>query len=394
MIATGPSRMTAHPHRWDVFCKVVDNFGDAGVAWRLARQLAAEHALGVTLWIDQTPVLARLARGVSPERSVQTVNGVTIRRLAEPHGGFDPADVVIDAFGGGLPDGYVAALARRARPPQWFVLEYLSAEAWIESAHGLASPHPRWPIARRFWFPGYTAKTGGLLRERDLFARRDAFRAEPDSLAALWTALGVPAPGRDEIRVSLFCYANPAVSRLLDAWAEGDMPIVCLVPEGVATGAIDAWAGGAVPHARSKPIVRGRLELHAIPFVDQDTYDRVLWACDVNFVRGEDSFVRAQWAARPFVWHLYPQADGAHFAKLDALVDRYTAGLATADAAVARDLMRAWNGDANAGPLTAAWVEFAAALPRLTIHGTAWAGALAALPDLASTLVKTAISAV
>ncbi|HET9045379.1 MAG TPA: elongation factor P maturation arginine rhamnosyltransferase EarP, partial [Casimicrobiaceae bacterium] len=41
--------------RWDVFCKVVDNFGDAGVCWRLARQLVAEHDLAVTLWIDVLP---------------------------------------------------------------------------------------------------------------------------------------------------------------------------------------------------------------------------------------------------------------------------------------------------------------------------------------------------
>ena len=26
---------------WDIFCSVVDNFGDIGVTWRLARQLVA-----------------------------------------------------------------------------------------------------------------------------------------------------------------------------------------------------------------------------------------------------------------------------------------------------------------------------------------------------------------
>ena len=386
--------MTAFPRRWDVVCKVVDNFGDAGVSWRLARQLAAEHALDVTLWLDRLPALAPLARGVSPALSVQTVDGVTIRTLAEPAGGFDPADVVIDAFGGGLPDGYVAAIATRATPPQWFVLEYLSAEPWVDGAHGLASPHPQWPIARRFWFPGYTARSGGLLRERDLFARRDAFRSDPGELAALWSTLGVPAPAADETRVSLFCYANSALPALFDAWAEGDAPIVCVVPEGVATGAIDAWAGGSVPHARGKPLLRGRLELHAIPFVDQDTYDRLLWACDVNFVRGEDSFVRAQWAARPFLWHLYPQQDGAHFAKLVAFLDRYTAGLGDAAATAIRRLMRAWNGDAAAGSVAPAWLDFASARPQLSTHGEAWAAALATRPDLASTLVKAAVCAV
>ena len=37
---------------WDVFCRVVDNYGDAAVCWRLARQLADEHGARVRLWID------------------------------------------------------------------------------------------------------------------------------------------------------------------------------------------------------------------------------------------------------------------------------------------------------------------------------------------------------
>jgi uncharacterized repeat protein (TIGR03837 family) len=63
--------------------------------------------------------------------------------------------------------------------------------------------------------------------------------------------------------------------------------------------------------------------LHVIPFIAQDDHDKLLWSCDINFVRGEDSSVRAQWAARPFVWHLYPQSEQAHLAKLRAFTDRY-----------------------------------------------------------------------
>ena len=98
----------------------------------------------------------------------------------------------------------------------------------------------------------------------------------------------------------------------------------CVIPDGVAVGALDAWTAGNVPHV-GRPYARGRVALHAIPFLSQDDYDRLLWACDVNFVRGEDSFVRAQWAARPFVWHIYPQAEDAHLRKLDAFVGRYAA---------------------------------------------------------------------
>jgi uncharacterized repeat protein (TIGR03837 family) len=382
--------MTAAPPRWDIFCKAIDNYGDVGVSWRLARMLAAEHGLDVTLWLDVLAALARIAPGVDPRREVQTVKGVTIRRLAEPFPPAIPADVVIDAFGCGLRDEYAAAMAERAPQSAWFVLEYLSAERWVDGAHDRASPHPRLPLARRFWFPGFTPATGGLLRERLLFAQRDAFRAESSAHGALWARLKVPPPKPDELRLSLFCYPNPALPALLDAWADGDAPISCLVPEGVAVGALDRWAGGGLPHAGGAPIERGRLRVFGVPFVAQDDYDRLLWACDVNFVRGEDSFVRAQWAARPFVWHVYPQAGDAHLPKLRAFLDRYATGLGANVHAAVDGIFGAWNANRAAAPIDVAWRDFAAARLPLERHGTAWARHLAALPELAAGLVSAA----
>ena len=96
--------------RWDIFCRVVDNYGDAGVCWRLARQLAWEHSLEVTLWQDDLAPLARIAPGVDRERDVQQAMGVTIRRWTEPFVARAPADVVVEAFGCGLPESYVAAM--------------------------------------------------------------------------------------------------------------------------------------------------------------------------------------------------------------------------------------------------------------------------------------------
>ncbi len=377
------------PVRWDIFCRVVDNYGDAGVCWRLARQLANEHAQDVTLWQDDLATLALIAPGVDPARAAQVAAGVAIRRWAEPFPNVEPADVVVESFGCGLPDTYVAAMSRRERAPAWFVLEYLSAEPWIDTTHGLPSPHPRLPLARRFWFPGYTPKSGGLLRERGLSATRDGFMRDGRARESMWMSLGVAPPASDELRVSLFCYANSALPELFEAWADGEVPVTCLVTEGVAAGALDAWTGGNVPHA-GHPFRRGRLAIATIPFVAQDAYDRLLWACDVNFVRGEDSFVRAQWAARPFAWNVYPQAEDAHRRKLEAFVDRYTSGLDAVTAAAVRRIFRAWNGVLAAGPVGDAWREFDAAHLRLAAHAMAWAAHLDSLPDLAADLVKAA----
>ena len=103
---------------------------------------------------------------------------------------------------------------------------------------------------------------------------------------------------------------------------------------------------------------RGLLEVRFVPFVPQAAYDDLLWACDVNFVRGEDSFVRAQWAGRPFVWHIYPQADDAHRIKLDAFLALYGAVLQPPAVQSMRGLWHAWNGVLGAPPIESAWQAF------------------------------------
>jgi uncharacterized repeat protein (TIGR03837 family) len=372
--------------RWDIFCKVVDNYGDAGVCWRLARQLVAEHGLSVTLWIDVLASLARIAPRLAVDRDEQTVAGVRVRRW--PHERADVAlpQVVVEAFGCELPPRYLEAMADAPRAPVWINLEYLSAEPWVDSAHGLPSPQPRLPLTRHFFFPGFGAGTGGLLRERDLFHERDRSQREGLARASMLQGLGVAKAPAYALVVTLFCYPSLALPGLLDAWVEGDAPVVCLVPDGVATAALDAWTGGNVPHP-GQSITHGPLTVTAIPFVEQDAYDRLLWKSDLNFVRGEDSFVRAQWAARPFVWHIYPQADDAHRVKLDEFLARYRVGLDTATFDAIEAFWHAWT-EGNGARVASAWPAYRASLPEQAAHARAWADRLAAHPDLASALVQ------
>ena len=359
--------------RIDVFCRVVDNFGDAGVTWRLARQLAAEHEAAVTLRIDVPHALDAIAPATERGRAAGA-GRVEVRPLRDDDLPAVLPDIVIEGFGCGLPDSYLDAMAAAARAPVWVNLEYLSAEPWIETVHGMPSPHPRLPLTRHFFFPGFTRATGGLLRERDLLDAHGVARAPPrlQLVETLRTQAARAHSAPEVLVVSLFCYANPALPALLDAWVEGDVAILCVVPEGVAAPSFDAWLAGAVPHA-GQTFTHGALTLATIPFVSQDEYDGLLRACDVNFVRGEDSFVRAQWVAQPFAWHIYPQADDAHRVKLEAYLDRY---LADADADLAtttRAFWRAWNGGEAAA--ADAWEGYAAARGPLASHNARWADA-------------------
>ncbi len=294
--------------RWDIWCRVIDNHGDLGVCWRLARGLSA-RGCAVRLFVDDPSALAWMA----PQGGA----GVQVLPWTEAGPWPEAAEVVIEAFGCDPPASVVAQMSQRPRPPVWLNLEYLSAEAYVERSHGLPSPQ-QGGLTKWFFYPGFTARTGGLLREDGLLAARQAFDG------AAWLAQRGWAPRAGERVVSLFCYANPALPALLQRLAA--QPTLLLVPPGPAQQAL----AGLTP--------RAGLRVQALPWLTQPDFDRLLWACALNFVRGEDSLVRALWAGAPFVWQLYPQHDLAHAAKLQAFLQQMQA---PADVA---ELAMAWNG--------------------------------------------------
>jgi uncharacterized repeat protein (TIGR03837 family) len=377
------------PGHYCLLCRVVDHYGDAGFALRLARQLAAEHGIRPTLWIDDLATLARIASGIDARRDDQVHAGIRVRRLVDAAASREDlgdARAVVELFGAGLPASWIDALGATARPPPWIVLEYLTAEAWADGAHGRPSPHPALAIPRWFFVPGFSDMTGGLLREQGLLAARDRFRGDPDARQAMWRDLGLAPPSASTLVVSLFCYPNPALVALFEAWSEGERELLCVVPQGVAEGALDRFLAGDVPHP-GRPRRRGALELAAVPFVDQAAFDRRLWASDLSIVRGEDSFVRAQWAARPFAWHIYPQQEGADRVKLDAFLGRCLEGVAREDAEAIRAFWHALN-DADGPALARSWPPFQRAMPGFGHHLGTWATRLAAQRDLATQLVE------
>lgn len=356
------------PPSIDLFCEVIDNYGDAGVCWRLARSLA-QAGCALTLWIDDPDRLRRLRPRLDPARDAQPLDGFVLRRWQDPV--YAGADLVISAFGCRLPDDYLAAMAAHAPRPAWINLEYLSAEDWVEGSHGLPSPHPRLPLTQHFFFPGFSPRTGGLVREAGLVAAREGFGAA--ERAAFLAGLGIEAP-HDALLVSLFCYPGAPLPDLFAAMACGPR-VVCVVPEGVTPL--------APPPGQS--VTQGALTLCGLPFLEPDAYDCLLWSCDLNFVRGEDSAVRAQWARRPFVWQLYPQQEAAHLDKLQAFLGLYSDDLAPDVAAGAAQFFRAWNGDPAA---TLDWPAWVAMLPALESHGAHWQRRLSALGDLGASLVE------
>ncbi|VXC63047.1 conserved hypothetical protein [Pseudomonas sp. 8Z] len=367
--------------RWDIFCAVVDNYGDIGVTWRLARQLVSEHGLMVRLWVDDLEVFAHLCPALDPHLSIQEYAGVEVRHWARTWEPVEVADLVIEAFACNLPSEYIQAMAVRAQRPLWLNLEYLSAENWVSGCHALPSPQVG-GLQKFFFFPGFVEGTGGLLREAELLAERDCLQADVDGQATFLAQLGVTRLTQAQL-ISLFAYENPGLGEWLDTLASSDRLTQLLVPQGRILAEVALWFGAQLVPGDQRQ--RGNVHVQVLPFMAQADYDRLLWCCDFNAVRGEDSFIRAQWAGKPLLWHIYQQEEGAHWDKLHAFLALYRQGLsASADAALLHS-WAAWN--AGKG-MAQAWEAVQANWSELHAHAVRWCSQQAARPDLASALVQ------
>ena len=362
----------------DLFCRVIDNWGDAGVCWRLTRQLAAEFDAKVRLIIDDTDPLRVLASDMlrfEVDRRIRSQwPGIEVEHWADVKAGTsnpsEVAPVVIEAFACDPPERYLTAMAERARsgqPPVWINLEYLSAEAWVDGVHGLPSPHPRLPLVKHFFVPGFTRKSGGLIREH--WVR--PLPAEPCALDSENPRTAPPSPGEramdphtrqiNGLRVLSFTYPHAPVAELADA-LHADVTL---------------FAPLSVPPARARR--------HGV--VPQSAFDGALAEHDLLLVRGEDSFVRAQYAGRPLLWHIYPTADQAHRVKLDAWLERYCAGLDPETRHVYESTSRWFVAPHAPDAPPPNWGDFFRHLPTLRRHAIAWQQRLCAEPDLATRLM-------
>ncbi|MBC7750670.1 MAG: elongation factor P maturation arginine rhamnosyltransferase EarP, partial [Candidatus Saccharibacteria bacterium] len=346
------------------------------------------HEIDVTLWVDDLFSFSKLAPNIHPPLAEQKLEKITVclwhkdnrDSLSLMHQ--NPLDILIEGFGCRIPDFVIAKMAQQAEiglPPLWINLEYLSAESWAVDCHVMPSTHPQTGLVQYFWFPSFSEKSGGLLREANLIKERDEFQNSAATQIEFWSKLNITDSDDFDRRMSLFSYENTATHHLLDSLATDHKKTLLLVPEGKALTDISRWA--EQPLRQGQRMTRDALTIVVLPFLNHKNYDQLLWACDLNFVRGEDSFIRAQWAGKPFIWHIYPQDDDVHLIKLNAFMDI----IATVHSnALWRESMLAW----NTPNVVYEWSKVFVHLTDWQLMAREWQGYLTAQQSLSTKLVQ------
>lgn len=310
----------------DLFCKVIDNFGDAGVCYRFARNMAVDRGWRVRLFIDLPDVLAKIVP--------QPHSGVEIIRWDDDHLVYtETSDLVIEAFACTLPENVLHVMKSSAVPPVWVDLEYLTAEEWALSCHSIPSTHPSTGLKKTLFFPGFDERSGGVIRENDLLSRRNSFQSDVSEQNSWRMAHNLPQFDSNFIDLSLFSYKTAPLDGFFGELSRLNRPVRVFLP---------CETGFGVEQI-------GAMELYRIPFLTQYDYDYLLWTCSLNFVRGEDSFVRAQLAGRPFVWNIYVQDEDQHLVKLEAFLKLYGAAFSPLARERLDKFHEVWNQGGHAG---------------------------------------------
>jgi len=381
---------------WDIFCKIVDNFGDIGVCWRLAKQLRDEHKLSIRLFVDDLKAAQKIIPDLNVNLNQQNIDGINVLSWHAETDFTGVADVVIEAFACELPADYLSAMLRKksdcGQQTTWVNLEYLSAESWVDDFHAKQSPQAN-GLMRHFYFPGFTETTGGLIRENDIATQLQKFtlRSFPRRRESSWflNSKWIPActemteseGDENRLKVSLFCYPHAPIESLLTAMAESDSPIDCYVPASSILPKIEHFLGLSILEAGKKYVYKN-FNLHVLPFLTQTDYDQLLAVCDINFVRGEDSWLRAIWTGKPFIWQPYFQDEDAHIQKLTAFLDMFYANAQTKE--VVSSLHHAW----VAGQISATiWQDYLHQLSQISADTLQQSQQLAQQTDLAAKLV-------
>ncbi len=306
-----------------VLCKVVDNFGDMGVVYRLCRSLTdLSPSLKLNLVVSNLETFRKMAGEINPALSFQTYRGWNVfdwnnDESCRKYFSENPPLVILQTFQCGLPDWldeiiYGEKFSASGKLCKIVNIEYLTAEKWAEDFH-LLKGAARTASARKYFFmPGFTEKTGGLILDKNF---TDCLKDRNHRKKAIESLTKFLPFSEDEFKILVFSYPKDFSFFFegVSSFAEKSQKKIHVY---VAPGAgLESFRKAEEKSAEKK------FSVDYLPYLSQEVWDAFLCSMDFLFIRGEDSFSRAALTGIPFLWNIYRQDEEFHLVKLKAFLD-------------------------------------------------------------------------
>lgn len=281
----------------DIFCQVIDNYGDVGVAYRLAREFKRVYPnKKLRFVINQIEELNLI-------RKSENIEVILYKDISKIE---NSADLIIESFGCEIPKEYMDKALKKSK--LIINLEYFSAEKWVDDFH-LQESFLGGNLKKYFFIPGLSEKSGGILLDNEFLQRKKKVEANKEYYLEKF---GIKE--KYDLIGSVFSYKKNFDS-LIEELKKLDKKIILLIlSEKTQKNFIKYFDNGNN---------YDKIEFVKLPFFTYDKYEELLALCDFNLVRGEDSFVRALLLGKPFLWHIYPQDENTHIKKLESFLEKY-----------------------------------------------------------------------
>lgn len=283
----------------DIFCEVIDNYGDVGVSYRLARELKKYYPLKkIRLIIDKTDELNLIKKNF---------DNIEIIKFSELNEQIKTSDLIIECFACNIPCIYMEKAYTESKI--LINLEYFSSEDWIEDFHLQESFLGKGNLRKFFFMPGISPKSGGLIIDNDFIKRKETVEKNRSFYLKKFNL----EEGYDLIG-SIFSYEKNFEELISTLNKLGKKILLLIMSEKTQRNFIKYF---------DNVNKYDKIQFVKLPFYPYDEYEEILSLCDFNFVRGEDSFARALLLGKPFLWHIYPQTENTHMIKLKSFLNRY-----------------------------------------------------------------------
>ncbi len=304
----------------DVFCEIIDNFGDIGVVYRISKELKKIFQnVRIRIVLNRIEEFKAINKKVK-DVDYQEIDGlicVTEKYVKENTESFGVSDVFIEAFGCNVPEEYVKAAKENSK--LWINLEYLSGEKWIEDFHLCESLIDSKTLKKIFFMPGFSEKSGGVIIDSGFLERMKFGKENRDEVFKKYFK---DFDLKDKFIGTVFSYEKN-FENLLETLKNYEKETVLLLMGEKTQKSFSEILKKNLTEDYGNIVKYGKITMIYSDFFSQEEYEEIISASDFNFTRGEDSFVRGIILGKPFMWHIYLQEEKAHMDKIKAFTERF-----------------------------------------------------------------------